>query len=118
MTGLNYTNGGDGKPSMNPLESSVIRQGDVILIRWIDAVTHGDCTWQDLAETKEDAEKEPPMMCTTGIVLTAADTHIAVTDSIGEEECGHMTKIPRGMIIDIQKLDRLTAFMAHEDMED
>ena len=118
MTGENFMSSG-GLRHLRPVpENSEIKLGDVIIIRWIDAVTQGDCNWQDLEETSEDAQSKPPEMTTVGVVLASKETHISVTDSIGEDECGHMTKIPLGMIREIRLLERITSLMSHEDMDD
>jgi hypothetical protein len=105
--------------SQNSSDNSIeINKDDVVVIKWVDAVTEGGVGWSDLDETMTSAETAPPIMATVGIILHSCPTHVSVTDSKGEAECGHMTKIPREMIKDISKLTRLTHLMTHEDIID
>ena len=71
---------------------------------WIDAMTIGDCNWGDLEEMMEDALTSPPTIVTIGFVLHECDSHISLTETIGPAECGHMTKIPKGMIVENKQL--------------
>ena len=80
------------------------------LIVWVDAETLGDTGWSDLEEMQADAEKEPPIMNTVGFVMADTPTHVAVTDSIGENDCGHVTKIPKPMIIFQSTLERSSTY--------
>ena len=68
-----------------------------MLIEWVDAVTVGDSSWQTYNDL--DLESSPPLMKTVGTCLYQCDTHVCLTDTIGPEECGHMTKIPCKMIV-------------------
>jgi|2_EtaG_2_1085320.scaffolds.fasta_scaffold00402_17 hypothetical protein len=70
----------------------------MIRVTWVDAETIGDSGWQDLSDIQHIKEVTPPVMKTIGFVLGDFDTHITITDSIGEKECGHVTKIPKEMI--------------------
>ena len=76
----------------------------IVEVIWVDAETLGDSTWQDIEEIKQRAKDNPPVMRTVGFVLHESDTHISVTDSLGENECGHMTKIPIGMVTECKVL--------------
>ena len=67
-------------------------------IFWIDAETFGDTGWMDLTEAKEAANMAPPVMRSVGYVLVSNDDWVAITDAIGDKECGHVTKIPVYMI--------------------
>ena len=67
-------------------------------IFWIDAETFGDTGWMDLTEAKEAASVPPPIMRSVGYVLVSNDDWVAITDAIGDKECGHVTKIPVYMI--------------------
>ena len=82
---------------MKPLENQSLPA--LTLIVWIDAETLGDTGWSDLEEMRISAAEEPPIMNTVGFVLADEATHIAVTDSLGDKDCGHVTKIPKPMII-------------------
>ena len=77
---------------------------NIVRVTWVDAETIGDSSWQDLDETLEASEAEPPIMTTVGFVMGEYATHISLTDSIGTKECGHLTKIPRVMIKQIEIL--------------
>lgn len=70
----------------------------IVEVNWVDAETSGDCGWMDLTEALTDAILPPPIMRTVGYLLADEDEHIALTDSLGTEECGHVTKIPKKMI--------------------
>jgi hypothetical protein len=70
----------------------------IVEVYWVDAQTTGDSGWQDLTDAKADAMLPPPVMRTVGYLLIDEDDHIALTDSLGTVECGHVTKIPRSMI--------------------
>ena len=72
--------------------------GRILLIQWLDAETIGDTGWTDLDSARESARQPPPIMKTIGFVVHTCSTHIAITDSLGMQECGHVTKIPREMI--------------------
>tara|TARA_R100000008_G_C3581481_1_gene168845 strand:- start:190 stop:465 length:276 start_codon:yes stop_codon:yes gene_type:complete len=67
-------------------------------IWWVDAETLGDTGWMDLTEAMESAKVEPPIMQTVGFVLVDHEDYVAITDSLGDKECGHVTKIPKVMI--------------------
>jgi hypothetical protein len=77
----------------------------IAVVKWIDAETIGDSGWQDLEEMNEKSTAEPPIMQTVGFVMGDYSTHITITDSLGELECGHVTKIPVEMIKSIQKFN-------------
>ena len=70
----------------------------LVKVTWVDAETIGDTGWSDLEEMRLAAVQEPPIMHTVGFILYDSPTHVAVTDSIGLKDCGHMTKIPKAMI--------------------
>lgn len=67
-------------------------------IFWIDAETLGDTGWMDLTEAVEAANISPPIMRSVGYVLVSNDSWVAITDAVGDKECGHVTKIPVYMI--------------------
>tara|TARA_Y100001963_G_C6517992_1_gene325259 strand:+ start:197 stop:463 length:267 start_codon:yes stop_codon:yes gene_type:complete len=77
---------------------------EIILIKWIDAETTGDTAWQNLGEVMTDATKAPPVMTTVGFLLHDCETHVAVVDTYGPEDCSMMHRIPREMIKSISKL--------------
>ena len=81
----------------------------LIKIKWIDAETVGDCNWQDIEEIKEMSKKNPPVMESVGFVLYESDSHISIIDSHGEDVCGHLTRIPKGMIINASYLEEIKA---------
>ncbi|QDP48635.1 MAG: hypothetical protein Unbinned97contig1000_20 [Prokaryotic dsDNA virus sp.] len=76
----------------------------IIKIEWVDAETIGDNSWQELESAIEYSKNDPPVMTTIGFLLHECDTHLSVTESIGSQECGHVTKIPTGMIKDMKVL--------------
>ena len=70
----------------------------IVEIHWIDAETIGDSSWMDLTEALETAKISPPIMRTVGYLLIETSEFVALTDSLGPKECGHITKIPCSMI--------------------
>jgi len=75
-----------------------------VQIKWLDALTVGDSRWQCKEDIDNILEDQPPLMHTIGFLLYKCDVHVCVTDSIGENEYGHMTKIPIGMIQELTYL--------------
>tara|TARA_R110000737_G_scaffold242413_2_gene253674 strand:+ start:577 stop:834 length:258 start_codon:yes stop_codon:yes gene_type:complete len=80
----------------------------IVKVVWVDAETIGDSGWQDIADIHQIKECKPPIMSTVGFVLGEYDTHITITDSVGDKECGHVTKIPTSMINQITELTPTT----------
>jgi hypothetical protein len=79
----------------------------IVEIRWQDAETYGDNGWTPMEEAKTNAEKAPPVMNSVGYLMYEDHNYIAITDSIGPEETGHITKIPKGMILSRSNLESL-----------
>ena len=77
---------------------------EMVLINWVDAETTGDTAWQNLEEIKTDAIKPPPIMTTIGFLLHDCETHLAVVDTYGPEDCSMMHRIPKEMIKSVSKL--------------
>lgn len=77
---------------------------DIVKVTWIDAETIGDSGWQDLYDVTVAFDTTPPIMKTVGFLLGEYSTHLTLTDSLGDKECGHVTKIPREMIKKIEYL--------------
>jgi len=73
---------------------------------WTDAITSAEAGWT----TKEDAMLVAlaplPIMNTIGYVLHDDEDKIALTDSVGDDEFGQVTKIPKSMIIEYGYLRR------------
>jgi histidinol dehydrogenase len=76
----------------------------IVLIKWIDAETTGDTAWQNLEEIKTDALKAPPIMSTVGFLIHDCETHVAVVDTYGPEDCSMMHRIPKEMIKSVSNL--------------
>jgi len=70
----------------------------IVEIFWTDAETIGDTGWMPLTEGVQSAKVPPPLMRTVGYVLVDHEDFISITDSLGDQECGHITKIPIHMI--------------------
>ena len=62
-------------------------EGQLVRIRWEDAETFGDATWQDPDAAMRFAKTKPPIMSTVGHVIYNCHNWVAVTDTIGTEEC-------------------------------
>ena len=76
-----------------------------MIVQWYDAITIGDSRWQAKEEVDDFLDELPPLMYTIGFLLYECDTHICLTDSIGPNEYGHMTKIPKGMIVKVYSFE-------------
>ncbi len=76
----------------------------LVKIRWIDASTSGGPGWVSLEDAMEFAEQDPPIMETVGYVLHEVNDpkfgYIVMTDTLGEDECSSVHKIPYVMIIE------------------
>ena len=70
----------------------------IVKVIWVDAETIGDSGWQEICEVGDSIESAPPVMQSVGFLLGEYDTHITITDSVGDKEYGHITKIPAPMI--------------------
>lgn len=77
---------------------------EIVKVIWIDAETIGDSGWQDFIEISLILDTTPPIMSTVGFLLGEYSTHLTLTDSLGDKECGHVTKIPREMIRSVEYL--------------
>ena len=73
-------------------------------VLWEDAITSAEPGWTVLDEGIKDAETPPPVMNTVGFCLYEGDSYIALTDSLGSDECGQVTKIPKAMIKELNIL--------------
>lgn len=76
----------------------------LVEITWVDACTHGGPGWVDLTEAQEFAERQPPVMRTVGYLIEyyeGPNGWIVVTDTMGDDECASVHKIPNVMIISL-----------------
>lgn len=69
-----------------------------VLVDWVDAITSAEPGWVAYEDAIKEAETPPPLMKTIGFVLNDNEEYIALTDSVGDNEFGQVTKIPRSMI--------------------
>ena len=72
----------------------------MVRIRWQDAVTSVEPGWTSKDDALGIAESSPPRMSSIGYVLFENDEWLSITDSIGGDEFGQVTKIPKVMIIE------------------
>ena len=77
---------------------------EMIHIVWTDAVTSSEAGWTTKEEAMATATSSPPKMETIGFVLHENKEWISLTDSVGGDEFGQITKIPKSMIIDLKYL--------------
>ena len=88
--------------SLNPNIFSV-----VALVTWVDAASHGGPGWVELIDAHEFAQASSPLMKTIGYVLyydPEPDGWISMTDTLGDEECSNIHKIPSCMIRSMEML--------------
>lgn len=79
---------------------------NVMWIKWTDAVTSAEAGWTTKEDALTTAASPLPIMHTVGFVLHHDDNQIAITDSVGDDEFGQVTKIPMSMIIEYDYLRR------------
>jgi hypothetical protein len=79
---------------------------NMIWIKWTDAVTSAEAGWTTKDDALATASSPLPIMYTIGYVLHHDDNHIAITDSVGDDEFGQVTKIPMSMILEYDYLRR------------
>tara|TARA_R100000458_G_C8057126_1_gene101724 strand:- start:19 stop:318 length:300 start_codon:yes stop_codon:yes gene_type:complete len=76
----------------------------MVMVIWEDAITSAEPGWT----TKEDAltlaEADLPCMTSIGFVLFENNDWISITDSVGEDEFGQVTKIPKSLCLSIVRL--------------
>jgi len=78
---------------------------EIVYIRWKDVETHGDAGWQDPTRLEEFALSPPVVFHTVGfLVYDARPDYVVVAESLGEDDCSAMTKIPCGIIEEIKWL--------------
>ena len=75
-------------------------------VKWTDAITSAEAGWTSKEDAMAAATAPLPIMETIGFVLHEDESHIALTDSVGDDEFGQVTKIPNSMIIDLDFLRR------------
>jgi hypothetical protein len=79
----------------------------IVKICWEDAITSAEAGWTTVADAMEVATTPLPQMLTVGYVLHDNESWISVTDSVGNDEFGQVTKIPKQLIISIATLKEL-----------
>lgn len=76
-----------------------IKEGDLVVIAWADACTHGG--WRD----KADYKKYSFMPCASvGWVVTNTSTHVTVVQTVAEDQMTDSITIPKGWIKDMRRL--------------
>ena len=94
------------EPSTSPTSSELTTS--LVRIKWVDASSHGGPGWVDLDDALEFAKADPPIMETVGhIIYEVNDPQtgwVALTDTLGSEECSSVHKIPYVMIVERQAL--------------
>ena len=73
-------------------------------IKWTDAITSSEAGWTSREDALMTASSALPIMYTIGYVLHNDESHIALTDSVGDDEFGQVTKIPKSMILEYDYL--------------
>ncbi len=75
-------------------------------IKWTDAITSAEPGWTSKEDAMATASSPLPIMYSVGYILHNDEGHIALTDSVGDEEFGQITKIPKSMILEFDYLKR------------
>ncbi len=76
----------------------------IVKIQWTDAVTSAEPGWTTKEDAMVSATTKPPEMTSVGFVLHENDKWISLSDSVGDDEFGQVTKIPKVIIISIVTL--------------
>ena len=76
----------------------------IVEVLWQDAIEIGEIGWNDLAELRKESRKPCPTMRTVGYCVYYSETHIAVLNTLGGEECSRLDKIPTGFIQSVEFL--------------
>jgi hypothetical protein len=69
-------------------------------IKWVDASSHGGPGWVTHEDAETFALEKLPIMSTVGFVIYETDSYMVLTDTVGEEECSSIHKIPKVMILE------------------
>tara|TARA_R110000824_G_scaffold96585_1_gene231183 strand:+ start:4769 stop:5071 length:303 start_codon:yes stop_codon:yes gene_type:complete len=78
---------------------------EIVQIVWTDAVTSAEAGWTSREEGDSIAREEIPMMSTVGYLIYEGTDWYSLTDSIGSNEYGQITKIPKSMVISIARME-------------
>ena len=73
---------------------------------WTDAITSAEAGWTTKEDALAQATAPLPIMKTIGYVLHDDVDKLALTDSVGDDEFGQVTKIPKAMILEYGYLRR------------
>jgi hypothetical protein len=76
----------------------------IVQIKWTDAVTSAEAGWTEKAEGDVIAREQIPIMSTVGYLIFEGDGWYSLTDSVGDNEYGQITKIPKSMVISIKEI--------------
>ena len=76
----------------------------MVKVRWIDASSHGGPGWVDLDDAMEFAQQPAPIMETVGHIIHEVNDpqlgYVVLTDTLGDQECASVHKIPYVMIVE------------------
>ena len=79
----------------------------IVKVCWEDAITSTEASWTSASEAMEVATSALPIMWTVGYVLHDSEGWISLTDSVGEDEFGQVTKIPKKLILSIKVMEEV-----------
>ena len=79
---------------------------ELVEIWWHDAETCGGPGWVDRDDADEYIFSSLPIIKSIGFLCAITDTHYSITDNVGHDQIGGVTKIPIGMIQNVYYLER------------
>lgn len=79
---------------------------EIVEIWWYDAETCGGPGWVEKDTAVDYIHSELPIIKSVGFLCAITDTHYSITDNVGSDQIGGVTKIPKGMISEIYYLER------------
>ena len=79
---------------------------ELVEIWWDDAETCGGPGWVDRDDANDYIYGDLPTIKSIGFLCAITDTHYSITDNVGHNQIGGVTKIPIGMVKEVYYLER------------
>ena len=79
---------------------------EIVEVWWYDAETCGGPGWVDKDTATDYIFSDLPVIKSVGFLCAITDTHYSITDNVGNDQVGGITKIPKGMIKELYYLER------------
>ena len=73
-------------------------------VKWVDATTTGGAEWMEKSEMLAAAKAKLPVMNTVGYLVYEDDYQYSLVSTLGPAESSQVHKIPKCMILSVEKL--------------